>query len=269
MLTGRVYDSRNRDGGGFGPGWSMPHEPSNIQTDFTYPPAKGWGEDVKGAPFTTYYLISSYRKVVVLRLGDGAVFKFKMDVNPKSSFMRPIMDYATPLTVSYEPVDTTKGTLEALEVDSEVFLYSFNGGTLADAGGNPAAGYNVYRKLGAEGVYVKINTAVVDETEFIDEGVILGSRYYYVVRSVDGDGTESVNSESVSIVPSAPATSLGGSGKSSSALVPCFISTAAGSSGLDQIIAALSIGAIAIMVILILWLNARGMWRGKYFHRSI
>ena len=85
LLIGRVYDSRNTCEGGFGDGWSMPHEASNIQTDFTYDPAQGWGEDARGTFFTTYYLISHYRKVLVLRLGDGAVFTFKMDVNPKSS----------------------------------------------------------------------------------------------------------------------------------------------------------------------------------------
>jgi hypothetical protein len=68
---------------------------------------------------------------------------------------------------------------------------------------------------------------VVADTELTDENVTLGSRCYYVVRSVDAvDGSESVDSESVSIVPSAAATSLSGSGGSSSASMPCFISTA-------------------------------------------
>lgn len=72
------------------------------------------------------------------------------------------------------------------------------------------AGYNVYRKLGVDGVYVKVNPAVLDALAWTDENVSLGSRYYYVLRAVDGDGLESVDSLAVSIVLSAPAASLGG-----------------------------------------------------------
>jgi hypothetical protein len=133
-----------------------------------------------------------------------------------------------------------------------------------DANGDAVAGYNVYRKLGADGAYVRINSTVVADTELTDANVTLGSRYYYVVRSVDAvDGSESVDSESVSIVPTAAATSLAGSGSggNSSAVVPCFISTAAGSSSLDQKLVVVSLGVIAIMGILISWLKAQGIRR--------
>jgi hypothetical protein len=123
-----------------------------------------------------------------------------------------------------------------------------------DADGNPVTGYNIYRKTGATGSYVVINAALIDDTGFVDENVTLGTRYYYVVRSVDGDGTESVDSESVSMVPSAPAASLAGSssGSDSEPVVFCFISTAAGTSGIDFIKALSMIGAMA----LIWWLLA-------------
>ena len=132
LLAGRVYDSRNLDGGSFGPGWSLPHEGSNVQAEFTYEPSEGWGEDVQGGLFSTYILVSYSRKVLALRLGEG-VFKFRMEVTPKTSFMRPIMDNATPLTVSYVPVDDTKGTLDTPNDSSQVLLYSDNDGTLAYA----------------------------------------------------------------------------------------------------------------------------------------
>ena len=132
LLAGRVYDSRNLDGGSFGPGWGLPHEGSNVQAEFTYEPSEGWGEDVQGGLFSTYILVPRSRKVLALRLGEG-VFKFRMEVTPKTSFMRPIMDNATPLTVSYVPVDDTKGTLETPGAGSQVFLFSDNDGTLAYA----------------------------------------------------------------------------------------------------------------------------------------
>ena len=132
LLAGRVYDSRNLDGGSFGPGWSLPHEGSNVQAEYTYEPSEGWGEDVQGGMFSTYILVSYSRKVLVLRLGEG-VFKFKMEVTPKTSFMRPIMDNATPLAISYVPMDGTEGTLETPGAGSQVLLFSDNDGTLAYA----------------------------------------------------------------------------------------------------------------------------------------
>ena len=52
------------------------------------------------------------------------------------------------------------------------------------------------------------------------------ARYYYALRSVDADGIESADSESVSIVPSAAAASLSSSGSGSGpAVAVCFIST--------------------------------------------
>jgi hypothetical protein len=40
LLVGRVYDSRNRRDGSFGPGWSLPHEAANVQAEYTYSPSK-------------------------------------------------------------------------------------------------------------------------------------------------------------------------------------------------------------------------------------
>jgi len=76
LLVGRVYDSRNRRDGSFGPGWSLPYEAANVQAEYTYSPSEGWGEEARGSFLKTYYVISGTRKVLVFRLGDGAVFKF-------------------------------------------------------------------------------------------------------------------------------------------------------------------------------------------------
>jgi ABC-type methionine transport system permease subunit len=80
-------------------------------------------------------------------------------------------------------------------------------------------------------VYAPVNSELVTNTGFVDEDVTLGTRYYYVVRSVDLDPSvaESVDSESVSIVPTAPAASLGGAVAGNShggGGGGCFVSTA-------------------------------------------
>ena len=67
-------------------------------------------------------------------------------------------------------------------------------------------------------------STLVDTTKLADENVFLGRRYYYLVRSVDADGTESVDSVSLSIVPSSPAAKLAGSGSGRGG-GGCFIST--------------------------------------------
>ena len=133
LLVGRVYDSRNRYDGSFGPGWSLPHEAANVQAEYTYAPSEGWGEEARGSFLTTYYIISQTRKVLAVRLGDGAVFTFRLDLSPKSSLLYPIMDNAFfPMHVIYTPQDGTQATLEPQNVSSEVFLLSENGGTLMD-----------------------------------------------------------------------------------------------------------------------------------------
>ncbi len=60
-------------------------------------------------------------------------------------------------------------------------------------------GYNVYRQSGGTGDFVKINSSVVPNPQFEDDNVASGAMYSYVVTSVGTDGTESAQSESVSV----------------------------------------------------------------------
>jgi len=96
----------------------------------------------------------------------------------------------------------------------------------ADADGNAAAGYNVYRSTSASGGYSRIKTDPVTGTAYADETVAVGTRYYYTVASVDDAGDESVNSQSVSIVPTAAIRVLSGSGGGGGG-GGCFITSAA------------------------------------------
>jgi CheY-like chemotaxis protein len=97
-----------------------------------------------------------------------------------------------------------------------------------DSNGNPVAGYNVYRSLSAAGVYTKINSVLITETQYLDTGSAgvsaqstVGSAaagYYYGVTSVDSSGDESA--QTLGISPPAPEF------KFDDAIIPgCFITT--------------------------------------------
>jgi hypothetical protein len=96
-----------------------------------------------------------------------------------------------------------------------------------DSNGGDVSGYNLYRSTTAGGGYIKVNTSLITGTEYTDSSVVNGTRYYYVVTSVDGDGDESVKSQEVSAVPLVPR-AAGTLGAASSGGGGCFISTASG-----------------------------------------
>jgi hypothetical protein len=100
-------------------------------------------------------------------------------------------------------------------------IVSWNAAT--DCNGDPVAGYNVYRSTTSGENYTKINTALITGTEYTDTSAEAGTTYYYVVRAVDYDGDESVQTLQLSALAGI-GTGSGPAGSSG----PCFISTAAG-----------------------------------------
>jgi hypothetical protein len=92
---------------------------------------------------------------------------------------------------------------------------------VTDCNGNPVAGYNVYRSTRAGEDYGQINTILITETEYTDTTAVSGTRYYYMVRSVDGEADESVSSLEFSALAG-----LGASDGARSSGSGCFISTA-------------------------------------------
>jgi hypothetical protein len=95
-----------------------------------------------------------------------------------------------------------------------------------DSNENAVAGYNVYRASSPSGPFVKINTALVTATSYLDTvggavGIDSGSggagSSYYAVAAVDGAGLESAQSL---------AATAGSVGSAASNLVPCFIGAA-------------------------------------------
>jgi hypothetical protein len=67
----------------------------------------------------------------------------------------------------------------------------------------PGVTYNIYRGTTSGGPYsTKVNSSPIVGTSFTDTSVVSGQTYYYVARSVDASGTESVNSnQATAVVP--------------------------------------------------------------------
>jgi fibronectin type 3 domain-containing protein len=66
------------------------------------------------------------------------------------------------------------------------------------------SGYNVYRRTGSSGSFVKINTALDALTSYNDVSVSDGQTYYYETTAVNSSGEESSPSTSVQAVIPAP-----------------------------------------------------------------
>jgi hypothetical protein len=58
-------------------------------------------------------------------------------------------------------------------------------------------GYNVYRGTKFGGPYARINSDLVQGLSFQDQDVKSGTTYYYVIRAVDANGSESANSSEI------------------------------------------------------------------------
>ncbi|MFZ5799267.1 MAG: CARDB domain-containing protein, partial [Thermodesulfobacteriota bacterium] len=64
-----------------------------------------------------------------------------------------------------------------------------------------AAGYLLFRGLVAGGPYIRVNSSPIPDGCFRDTGLRDGTEYFYVARSLDSFGNESVNSNEVSAIP--------------------------------------------------------------------
>ena len=83
-----------------------------------------------------------------------------------------------------------------------------------DASATPGVSYNLYRTKTAAGCAtagpgcIKVNTAPISALTFSDT-VAASGRWFYVVRAVDVDGVESVNSNELAVIlPPSPPSNL-------------------------------------------------------------
>ncbi len=63
---------------------------------------------------------------------------------------------------------------------------------------DPVAGYNIYRSVGS-GSFGLINLSVDQATVYVDNAVVSGTSYSYVVKSVDSSGVESIASNQITV----------------------------------------------------------------------
>jgi hypothetical protein len=135
--------------------------------------------------------------------------------------------FGDPATRLKVPIPTVPAGLVA-EVQGSSVVLSWQGAT--DANGGAVAGYNVYRSTTPGGPYTeddKVNTALITGTGFTDASAQTGT-FYYVVKSVDFDGDESVPSTELVVLAGARTVSTtleGGTGGGGGG--GCFISTVA------------------------------------------
>ena len=76
--------------------------------------------------------------------------------------------------------------------------------TWAASASTTVIGYNVYRGTTSGGPYTKVNQAIVLAPTFTDMTVGSATTYFYVVRAVDPNNLESVNSNEVSVTTPPP-----------------------------------------------------------------
>jgi hypothetical protein len=80
-----------------------------------------------------------------------------------------------------------------------------------DCNGDQVAGYNLYRGTDPSAALVKLNSALIAATEYVDDALESADiTYYYAVTAVDDQGDESVQSGMISpsaaVIPSTPPT---------------------------------------------------------------
>jgi hypothetical protein len=136
-----------------------------------------------------------------------------------------------------DPAMTLKVPLPRRPVNVKIFRQSDSSVLLEwdaaqDSNGDPVSGYNVYRRSGTSGVWIKLNASPLQALEYEDSPTPTGAAatagdsptYYYAVTSVDDYGDESVRSASVS--PPALALAHGGNAGGGFGGGACFVSAA-------------------------------------------
>ncbi len=99
-----------------------------------------------------------------------------------------------------------EGLQGAFNLDGEVEL---SWDAAVDCNGEQVAGYNLYRGSDPSAALVKVNSALIAATEYVDGSLeSADSTYYYAVTAVDEQGDESVQSGMISPsaaeIPSTP-----------------------------------------------------------------
>jgi len=115
----RTYDSRNKQKGDFGIGWTMALK--DIKIDENCAPGEHWKHEASGGILNRRYdLYETKEHTISVTYPDGRVDKFGIKVSPSSQQYAPIQ--AT--TVSFVPKEGTSSKLEALDMPNNCMVYN-------------------------------------------------------------------------------------------------------------------------------------------------
>ena len=113
----RTYDSRNKEKGDFGIGWTMALR--DIKIDENYVPGEHWKLQSSGGTLSRRYdLYETKEHIISVTYPDGRVDKFGIKVTPSTQQFFPIQ-YTT---VNFVAKAGTNSKLEALDVSSECLV---------------------------------------------------------------------------------------------------------------------------------------------------
>ncbi|MCP4105311.1 MAG: hypothetical protein GY749_07225, partial [Desulfobacteraceae bacterium] len=103
-------------------GWNLPQ--SEVKADVTNVLGEGWFQQIMPGRYgiPVFYLLETYRHVVVIRFSDTDVVKFDMNLEPAYSEGLPFEHSMLPEVV-FKPAGQTQGTLEAPDYDTEVSVF--------------------------------------------------------------------------------------------------------------------------------------------------
>ncbi|HPD00879.1 MAG TPA: DUF6531 domain-containing protein, partial [Acetivibrio sp.] len=113
----RTYDSRNKQKGDFGIGWTMALK--DIKIDESYIPGKYWVQEEIGDKLSRRYnLYETKEHIITVTFPSGRVDKFGIEVNPNFQKYEPLWE----TTVKFVAKEGRNSKLEALDVSNECIL---------------------------------------------------------------------------------------------------------------------------------------------------
>ena len=122
-----------------------------------------------------------------------------------------------------------------------------------DCDGQPVAGYQLYRRSGAEKNYTQLNTVLIRGVSFSDRGLSqapAGTTYYYALSAVDDSAQASVLSAPAAVTVAGSDKPIAATATAPTPAVSCFISSAYQ----DETIHALSL----LVLVGVFWLLGQG-----------
>ena len=99
IVINRNYDSRNKDKGDFGIGWTLGIQ--DIKISSNYPLGKYWKFETSSGPLglPNYHLVESKKHVITVTYSDGRTDEFYVKCSPDSQVLTQLVQ----TTVSFVP----------------------------------------------------------------------------------------------------------------------------------------------------------------------